>query len=258
MASPQKENGYTPIANELLEALCSIEVGGACYRVMWVIIRKTYGYNKKQDGISLTQFEKITKMYRPTIIDALDTLEQMHIVNIDRSSYINQYGINKNYDEWTSNQNRTSSQNPTSRVLPTDSSQKHTKTSSQNPTYKRNKYNTKDISKTKVLNMGWNNKSDNDDDLPSIDLDSREPERDIEDERKKKVTALIEWAEKLRGKKFLDIPTQRKFINDMRTAGISPTDIKQKYQELLVSEYWQERTELPDFKTVFSNLKNKK
>jgi hypothetical protein len=106
--------------------------------------------------------------------------------------------------------------------------------------------------------MGWNNKSDNEDDLPAIDLDTQEPERDLEDERKKKVTALIEWAEKLRGKKFLDTPTQRKFINDMRTANISPTVIKQKYQELLVSEYWQGRTELPDFKTVFSNLKNKK
>lgn len=107
------------------------------------------------------------------------------------------------------------------------------------------------------IDMGWNKKSDNDDELPAIDMDTREPERDLEDERKKKVTALIEWAEKVRGKKFLDTPTQRKFINDMRTAGISPTDIKQTYQELLVSEYWTAKETLPDFKTVFSNLKNK-
>jgi len=194
MASPQKENGYTPIANELLEALCSLEISGACFRVMWVIVRKTYGYQKKIDTISLSQFEKITGMYRPTIIDAMDTLEQMKIIKIDRSNFINGYKLNKNYEEWTSNQNRTSSQNHTSRVLPKTSSQKHTKTSSQNPTYKRNKENTKETCETvvsrsplkvKKKDMGWKQYNENahSDELPSIGDDGEI----IKEERKKHV-----------------------------------------------------------------------
>lgn len=110
--------------------------------------------------------------------------------------------------------------------------------------------------------MGWKkyNENEHTDDLPTIDINTREPGRDLEDERKKKVTALIEWAEKVRDKKFLDTPTQRKFLNDMRVAGISPTVIKKTFSDLLVSEYWtskERKGQLPDFKTVFSNLKNK-
>ena len=107
--------------------------------------------------------------------------------------------------------------------------------------------------------MGWKNKqSDNDDGLPVIDMDTQEPERDIEDELKKKVTALIEWAETIRNKKFADRPTQRKFVYELRKLEISPTDIKITYSELLHSDYWKNQDRLPDFKTVYSSLKNKK
>lgn len=145
-----------------------------------------------------------------------------------------------------------------------DYQDKEKKTTNKKPTKSQQKAtdnnvnNENNISGEPQKDMGWKNKqSDNDDDLPTIDMDTREPERDLEDERKKKVTALIEWAEKVRGKKFLDTPTQRKFINDMRSANISPTEIKKTYSDLLVSEYWQGRDTLPDFKTVFSNIKNK-
>ena len=74
MASPQKENGYTPIANEILEELVKIDLLGAEFRVLFFIIRKTYGYHKKQDRISFTQFEKSTGISRPTINKTLKNL----------------------------------------------------------------------------------------------------------------------------------------------------------------------------------------
>ena len=74
MASPQKENGYTPIANEILEELVKIDLLGAEFRVLFFIIRKTYGYHKKQDRISFTQFEKCTGISRPTINKTLKNL----------------------------------------------------------------------------------------------------------------------------------------------------------------------------------------
>lgn len=48
MSNPQIENGYTKIANELLEALIQAELSGAEYRIVCFIIRQTYGYNQKQ------------------------------------------------------------------------------------------------------------------------------------------------------------------------------------------------------------------
>lgn len=94
----------------------------------------------------------------------------------------------------------------------------------------------------------------------AIDLDSGEEviEVDEQKEANEKVTALVEWAEKIRGKKFLDRPTQRKMIHTLRTNKISPTVIKDTFTELLHSDYWKGQERLPDFKTVLSTLKNKK
>jgi len=61
---PQKENGYTPIANEIMDALCSHRISGEERQLLDCIIRKTYGWNKKVDEISLSQFMKMTGMYK--------------------------------------------------------------------------------------------------------------------------------------------------------------------------------------------------
>jgi phage replication O-like protein O len=74
MANPQKENGFTPIANEILENLVNMCLLGAEFRVLLFIIRKTYGYQKKADRISLTQFEKGTGLSRPTVVKTLKNL----------------------------------------------------------------------------------------------------------------------------------------------------------------------------------------
>lgn len=110
--------------------------------------------------------------------------------------------------------------------------------------------------------MAWKqyNENSHSDDLPAIDADSGEAvvEVDAQKEANEKVTALLEWGEKIRGKKFLDAPTQRKMIHTMRTNKISPTVIKDTFTELLHSDYWKGQDRLPDFKTVLSTLKNKK
>lgn len=74
MANPQKENGYTAIANEILDRLVNMPLLGSEYRMLFCIIRKTYGYQKKVDVISLTQFERLTGLSRPTIVKTLKNL----------------------------------------------------------------------------------------------------------------------------------------------------------------------------------------
>ena len=48
MANPQKEEGYTAIANDLFEAVYRFNFTLRELKVLLSIIRRTYGYNRKE------------------------------------------------------------------------------------------------------------------------------------------------------------------------------------------------------------------
>lgn len=102
MASPQCENGYTKIANELLATMCKTRIRGEEMQCFHLILLKTYGWNKKEDPISLSQFERETGMNRKNITRALFGLEEKSMIKIRRNGTKspNIYSINKNYDQW--------------------------------------------------------------------------------------------------------------------------------------------------------------
>jgi len=78
--NPQIEDGYVKIADELAEAFARYRISGEEWQVLWAILRKTYGWNKKEDWISLSQFQELTGIKRPNIIRALKKLIQKNIV----------------------------------------------------------------------------------------------------------------------------------------------------------------------------------
>lgn len=96
MASPQKENGYVTIANELAERFSLAGMNGSEHRILWVVLRKTYGFNKKQDYISLTQFQKNTGMGRNQVVDTIRSLVGKRVLLKENSIY----GLNKDYETW--------------------------------------------------------------------------------------------------------------------------------------------------------------
>ena len=106
MASPQTENGYTMIANELFDALIRVPIGNSNAQVLYAIIRKTYGWHKREDKISISQLCKATNCSRRTVIYALQNLEAKRIIIIKRSKKsgaendINNISLNKNYQQW--------------------------------------------------------------------------------------------------------------------------------------------------------------
>lgn len=101
MANPQKENGYTPIANEILEKLVNTSLLGAEFQVLLFIIRKTYGYHKKQDRISFTQFEKATGLSRQTINKTIKNLiSKGMIVKIYLPENNLGYTFIKDHEKW--------------------------------------------------------------------------------------------------------------------------------------------------------------
>lgn len=100
MASPQTENGYTRIANELLDAVVSYGFSKRQLLVIFHVIRKTYGYNKKRDDMSLSQIANATKIKPPHVSVALRELESQKVLLIQEGAHAQSIGINKNYAEW--------------------------------------------------------------------------------------------------------------------------------------------------------------
>lgn len=100
MVSPQCENGYTRIANEILEALARIRIPGEARQVFDTILRKTYGFGKKEDGISLSQFVLSTSLLKNHICDSINKLKKMNLITQKDNDIASVYSINKDYTSW--------------------------------------------------------------------------------------------------------------------------------------------------------------
>ena len=102
MANPQIDNGYTKIANEIYDALCKIRIPGEAHQILHVVIRKTYGFNKKQDWIALSQFCLMTGLKRPNVCRAINKLKIMNIIIVIQKDNgdIRLYRFNKDFDTW--------------------------------------------------------------------------------------------------------------------------------------------------------------
>lgn len=135
MASPQLEKGYTKICNELLEQLVATPLPDVEHRLLLFIIRKTYGYNKKSDKISLTQFEKALKRSRPVVSRGLKNLLLRNMVV---RSHILAISPQKDYEKWVVDTPLLVKNRSTSRYAPTENgSHAPTITSRYAPTHKR-------------------------------------------------------------------------------------------------------------------------
>lgn len=100
MASPQLENGYIKIATEIWEALTSIRISGEARQVLDFIIRKTYGWGKKEDKISLSQFALATKISKISVIKAINKLISMNLITKKGNQNTNSYKFNKDFSSW--------------------------------------------------------------------------------------------------------------------------------------------------------------
>lgn len=100
MPNPQIENGYVKVANELVEQFGMYHFSGNEWMILWTVFRKTWGWNKKEDKISLTQFENSTRLSRPSVKEALDKLVGKRVLVVKKDTITHSYMINKNYLEW--------------------------------------------------------------------------------------------------------------------------------------------------------------
>lgn len=103
MAAPQKENGYTPIANEILEAVYAAKLSATQYRILMILWRYTYGYNRKSAPISQSFIAKATDTHISSVRRETTKLVSWGIVHEISPAGFNRAKVlefNKNYEEW--------------------------------------------------------------------------------------------------------------------------------------------------------------
>jgi len=96
VANPQTEDGFTQIANELLEHLYKMHLSPNQWQVLLCILRKTYGFHKKVDYIANSQIATATGLCKAVVSRCLHNLNDMNII-IREGRRI---GFQKDWEKW--------------------------------------------------------------------------------------------------------------------------------------------------------------
>lgn len=101
--SAQLEDGYTPIAHELLEALSKARINGSQANILMFIFRYTYGFHRKNHEMGNAFIAEGTGIRKDQVKRELNRLIEMKIVKVyEESTHITAriIGINTATDEW--------------------------------------------------------------------------------------------------------------------------------------------------------------
>lgn len=90
-------SSFTKVPNEVLEALTQTNLCAYETRVLMLIIRKTYGWHKETDWISLSQNSNGTGIRKPHICRAIKSLAARNIIVKGRNK---QVGLQLDYERW--------------------------------------------------------------------------------------------------------------------------------------------------------------
>ena len=107
MANPQPDK-FTKISNELLEAIIRTYMSNYEHRIFWLIVRKTYGYNKKSDWISQSQIVEETGILKQHVSRTIKKLKDKNMIIVIEKKL----AIQKDYDLWELPKQVTSKSNP--------------------------------------------------------------------------------------------------------------------------------------------------
>jgi phage replication O-like protein O len=103
---PKPNKNFTRIPNTMLESLAASDLMPSEYKLVLAVARKTYGFNKDVDRISVSQLMQITGLSRRGIVYAMQNLEAKNILAIQRQrgrgikNSINSISLNENTEQW--------------------------------------------------------------------------------------------------------------------------------------------------------------
>ena len=98
MASPQLERGYTRIANEILEALFKFNLTGTQSKIVWFVIRHSYGFGRRDVEIkSLRGLAMTLEQDHRGVTKAFNLLIREGVLTHVKDDL---YRLNKDYERW--------------------------------------------------------------------------------------------------------------------------------------------------------------
>jgi phage replication O-like protein O len=93
---PELSDGHTRIANEIMDALARTYLSSYESQFLWCLLRKTYGWGKKEDYIAIVQIVASTGMHRSHVSRTKKKLIDRRIV----TQTGNKVAFNKYYSQW--------------------------------------------------------------------------------------------------------------------------------------------------------------
>jgi phage replication O-like protein O len=98
---PQLEDGYTRIANEILEQVAHLRLNGTQFRLLLIVWRYTYGYGRKEAELSLSFLASAIGASRSQVDRELTDLIRRSVIEV-----VPGYGrrrllrFNKDFSAW--------------------------------------------------------------------------------------------------------------------------------------------------------------
>ncbi|TFH85239.1 hypothetical protein EQG41_18165 [Billgrantia azerbaijanica] len=96
---PQLEDGYTQVANELLEEVMSAPLTQREMRVVLAVIRLTYGWNRKQARVTGGLLAKLTGLHESRCTKVLAGLIEKRVI-LRHGGSRSPVSLNKHADQW--------------------------------------------------------------------------------------------------------------------------------------------------------------
>ena len=96
LETPQLEDGFTRISNEILNDLSKLQISNYAFRVLIQIIRNTYGYQVKSNKIPVTSIATKTGIHKAHVSRAIHELTTKNIITFKN----NKRAYNKDFRTW--------------------------------------------------------------------------------------------------------------------------------------------------------------
>ena len=248
----QVENGkFTRIINKTLDDLIGAKMNGVEYTVCLFIVRKTWGFNKKQDEISISQIVKATNKSRQAVQKALKKLQLGNKITLvskgNSKKSANIYKYNKYWQLGNqSTLDKVELGNKVdiqlgNKIIPTKDSI------------------TKD-SIPEIIISGNSMKNTEPEGYEEIDKKTGEIIRvpiqsePLKEKRSNSMVELLAWAVHRRGANFTAPKKQLAAMKRMKDAGIKPDQVKDRWIELEDDKFWKDKL---DFGSVAMSFDQK-
>jgi len=94
------DNGFTRIANDIMDRIYMLDISASAFRVLNAIIRQTYGFQKSTERFTNSYIQTMTGLGATSVKDALNMLAERRIITVEKSGMFKVIGLNKSVSDW--------------------------------------------------------------------------------------------------------------------------------------------------------------